>query len=211
VLLNCLSAFIPEDERIITIEDSCELMMQQPHVVTLETRPPNIEGEGEVTQRDLVRNSLRMRPDRIIVGEARGGEVFDMLQAMSTGHDGSLTTLHANNPRDSLGRLEMMMLLWGHQMPERAMRQQIASSLNVIVHVSRMSDGSRKVLKISEISGMEGEMVMTQDLWEFHRTGLSPAGKILGEFRSTGIRSTYSSRLEAIGYKPDPGAMRASG
>lgn len=211
VLLNCLSAFIPEDERIITIEDSCELMMQQPHVVTLETRPPNIEGEGEVTQRDLVRNSLRMRPDRIIVGEARGGEVFDMLQAMSTGHDGSLTTLHANNPRDSLGRLEMMMLLWGHQMPERAMRQQIASSLNVIIHVSRMSDGSRKVLKISEISGMEGEMVMTQDLWEFHRTGLSPAGKILGEFRSTGIRSIYTSRLEAIGYKPDLGAMRASG
>ena len=211
VLLNCLSAFIPEDERIITIEDSCELMMQQPHVVTLETRPPNIEGEGEVTQRDLVRNSLRMRPDRIIVGEARGGEVFDMLQAMSTGHDGSLTTLHANNPRDSLGRLEMMMLLWGHQMPERAMRQQIASSLNVIIHVSRMSDGSRKVLKISEISGMEGEMVMTQDLWEFHRTGLSPAGKILGEFRSTGIRSIYSSRLEAIGYKPDLGAIRAGG
>jgi pilus assembly protein CpaF len=211
VLLNCLSAFIPENERIITIEDSVELMLQQPHVVTLETRPPNIEGQGEVTQRDLVRNSLRMRPDRILVGEARGPEVFDMLQAMSTGHDGSLTTIHANNPRDSLGRLEMMMMLWGTSMPERAMRQQIAAALNIIIHVSRMSDGSRKVLKISEITGMEGETVMMQDLWEFVRTGISATGKILGEYRSTGIRSVYANRLEAVGYKPGHQATAPAG
>jgi pilus assembly protein CpaF len=202
-LLNCMSAFIPENERVVTIEDSAELVLQQPHVVRLETRPANVEGKGEVTQRDLVKNSLRMRPDRIIVGEARGHEVYDMLQAMSTGHDGSLTTIHANNPRDSLGRLEMMMLLWGQSMPERAMRQQIASALNIIVHVSRLSDGSRKVVKISEISGMEGEVVMMQDLWEFVRTGVSDTGKIKGTFRRTGIRSTYANRLESVGYRQE--------
>ena len=202
-MLNCLSLFVPADERIVTIEDSAELMLQQPHVVRLETRPANVEGKGEVSQRDLVKNTLRMRPDRIIVGEVRGGEVFDMLQAMSTGHDGSIATIHANTPRDSMGRLEMMMLLSGVQIPQRAMRQQIASALNIIVHVSRLSDGSRKVMRISEISGMEGEMVMMQDLFEFKRTGIGPGGEVLGAFLATGIRSTYSQRLEAAGYKLD--------
>src|SRR5258708_539922 len=159
-MLNCMSSFIPSDERIVTIEDSAELLLQQPHVVRLETRPPNVEGKGEVTQRELVKNCLRMRPDRIIVGEVRGGEVFDMLQAMSTGHDGSIATVHANTPRDAIQRLEMMMLLSGASIPQRAMRQQIASALNIIVHVSRLADGSRKMMKISEITRMEGDMVM---------------------------------------------------
>src|SRR5882757_6710645 len=202
-MLNCLSAFVPEDERIVTIEDSADLSLQQPHVVRLETRPHNLEGRGEVTQRDLVKNCLRMRPDRIVLGEVRGAEVFDMLQAMSTGHDGSIATIHANSPRECLGRLEMMMLLSGVSIPQRAMRQQIASALNIIVHVSRLSDGSRKVMKISEISGMEGEMIMMQDLFEFRRTGIGPGGEVLGAFVATGIRSTYSQRLEAAGYKLD--------
>ena len=202
-MLNCISAFVPVDERVVTIEDSAELVLQQPHVVRLETRPPNIEGKGEVTARELVRNSLRMRPDRIIVGEVRGSEVFDMLQAMSTGHDGSLCTVHANTPRDSMGRLEMMMLLAGWSIPQRAMRQQIASALNVIVHVSRMSDGTRKVLKISELVGMEGDMIMMQDLYEFHRTGVNAQGKVLGQFRKTGIRSAYKDRIEAYGFSMD--------
>ncbi|MGZ6212290.1 MAG: TadA family conjugal transfer-associated ATPase [Candidatus Binataceae bacterium] len=199
-MLNCISAFIPVDERVVTIEDSAELVLQQPHVVRLETRPPNVEGKGEVTARELVRNTLRMRPDRIIVGEVRGSEVFDMLQAMSTGHDGSLCTIHANTPRDSMGRLEMMMLLAGWSIPQRAMRQQIASALNVIVHVSRLSDGTRKVMKISELVGMEGEMIMMQDLYEFHRTGVNAQGKVLGQYRKTGIRSAYKDRIEAYGY-----------
>ena len=199
-MLNCISAFIPVDERMVTIEDSAELVLQQPHVVRLETRPPNVEGKGEVTARELVRNTLRMRPDRIIVGEVRGSEVFDMLQAMSTGHDGSLCTIHANTPRDSMGRLEMMMLLAGWSIPQRAMRQQIASALNVIVHVSRLSDGTRKVMKISELVGMEGEMIMMQDLYEFHRTGVNAQGKVLGQYRKTGIRSAYKDRIEAYGY-----------
>jgi pilus assembly protein CpaF len=202
-MLNCLSAFVPEDERIVTIEDSAELSLQQPHVVRLETRPSNLEGRGEVTQRDLVKNCLRMRPDRIVVGEVRGAEVFDMLQAMSTGHDGSIATIHANSPRECLGRLEMMMLLSGASIPQRAMRQQIASALNIVVHVSRLSDGTRKVLKISEISGMEGEMIMMQDLFEFVRTDTSTSGKISGKFQSTGIRSAYTHRLEVAGYKTD--------
>jgi pilus assembly protein CpaF len=199
-MLNCISAFIPVDERVVTIEDSAELVLQQPHVVRLETRPPNVEGKGEITARELVRNTLRMRPDRIIVGEVRGSEVFDMLQAMSTGHDGSLCTIHANTPRDSMSRLEMMMLLGGWSIPQRAMRQQIASALNVIVHVSRLSDGTRKVMKISELVGMEGEMIMMQDLYEFHRTGVNAQGKVLGQFRKTGIRSAYKDRIEAYGY-----------
>ena len=202
-MLNCISAFIPVDERVVTIEDSAELVLQQPHVVRLETRPPNVEGKGEVTARELVRNTLRMRPDRIIVGEVRGSEVFDMLQAMSTGHDGSLCTIHANTPRDSMGRLEMMMLLAGWSIPQRAMRQQISSALNVIVHVSRMSDGTRKVMKISELVGMEGDMIMMQDLYEFHRTGINAQGKVLGQFRKTGIRSAYKDRIEAYGYNMD--------
>mgnify|MGYP001263666582 CR=1 FL=1 len=202
-MLNCISAFIPVDERVVTIEDSAELVLQQPHVVRLETRPPNVEGKGEVTARELVRNTLRMRPDRIIVGEVRGSEVFDMLQAMSTGHDGSLCTIHANTPRDSMGRLEMMMLLAGWSIPQRAMRQQIASALNVIVHVSRLSDGTRKVMKISELVGMEGDMIMMQDLYEFHRTGVNAQGKVLGQYRKTGIRSAYKDRIEAYGYSMD--------
>jgi pilus assembly protein CpaF len=202
-MLNCISAFIPVDERVVTIEDSAELVLQQPHVVRLETRPPNIEGKGEVTARELVRNTLRMRPDRIIVGEVRGSEVFDMLQAMSTGHDGSLCTIHANTPRDSLGRLEMMMLLGGWSIPQRAMRQQIASALNVIVHVSRLSDGTRKVMRISELVGMEGDMIMMQDLYEFHRAGVNAQGKVLGQYRKTGIRSAYKERIEAYGYSMD--------
>src|ERR1019366_7869890 len=159
---------------------------------------------------DLVRNSLRMRPDRIIVGEVRGDEVFDMLQAMSTGHDGSIATIHANTPRDSLGRLEMRMLLSGVSIPQRAMRQQIASALNIIVHVSRLSDGSRKVMRISEISGMEGEMVMMQDLFEFKRTGIGPGGEVLGQFLAPGIRSTYSQPLDPPGYKPEAQAFRST-
>jgi pilus assembly protein CpaF len=203
-LLNCLTSFIPADERIITIEDSAELSLQQPHVVRLETRPPNLESRGEITQRDLVRNSLRMRPDRIIVGEVRGAEVLDMLQAMSTGHDGSISTIHANNPRDSMGRLEMMMMLSGFALPERAMRQQIASAVNIFIHLARMPDGSRKVVKVSEISGLEGEIIMMQDLFEYVRTGMSPEGKVIGGYRATGIRSTYATRLEAAGMRIDP-------
>ena len=202
-MLNCLSAFIPIDERIVTIEDSAELSLQQPHVVRLETRPSNVEGKGEVTQRDLVKNALRMRPDRIVLGEVRGAEVMDMLQAMSTGHDGSIGTIHANNPRECLARLEMMMLLSGVSIPQRAMRQQIASALNMIVHVSRLSDGTRKVLRISEITGMEGEMIMMQDLFEFKRAGLSSTGKVLGAFVPTGIRSAYTTQLEQAGFKFD--------
>ncbi|HVC43923.1 MAG TPA: CpaF family protein [Candidatus Binataceae bacterium] len=200
-MLNCVSSFVPVDERIVTIEDSAELLLQQPHVVRLETRPPNVEGKGEVTQRELVKNCLRMRPDRIIVGEVRGGEVFDMLQAMSTGHDGSICTVHANTPRDAIQRLEMMMLLSGASIPQRAMRQQIASALNIIVHVSRLSDGTRKLMKISEITGMEGDMVMMQDLFEFKRTGVGQGGKVLGQFRHTGVRSMYTDRVAAAGYR----------
>src|ERR1700720_456163 len=208
-MLNCMSSFIPSDERIATIEDSAELLLQQPHVVRLETRPPNVEGTGEGTQRELGKNCRAMRPDRIIVGEVRGGEVFDMLQAMSPGHDGSIATVHANTPRDSMGRLEMMMLLSGVSIPQRAMRQQIASALNIIVHVSRLSDGSRKVLRISEISGMEGEMVMMQDLFEFVRTETTTAGKITGSYQSTGIRSSYTQRLEIAGYKTESKVIKA--
>jgi pilus assembly protein CpaF len=201
--LNCLSSFIPEDERIITIEDAAELRLQQPHVLRLETRPANIEGQGEVTQRDLFKNTLRMRPDRIIVGEVRGAEVLDMLQAMSTGHDGSMATIHANNPRDSLSRLEMMMLLSGIELPERAMRQYISAALNIIVQVSRFPDGTRKVVKISEITGMEGDVVLMQDLYEFMPTGVSPSGRVVGEFRATGIKSIFTERMLKAGFSPD--------
>jgi len=202
-MLNCLSAFVPSDERIVTIEDSAELMLQQPHIVRLETRPANVEGKGEITQRELLKNCLRMRPDRIIVGEVRGAEVLDMLQAMSTGHDGSICTIHSNSSRDSLQRLEMMMLLSGTNIPQKAMRQQIASSINIVLHVSRLSDGTRKVMKISEVTGMEGDVVMMQDLFEFKRTGIGPGGKVLGQFRHTGVRSAYTDRVMAAGYRLD--------
>ncbi|HVB80975.1 MAG TPA: CpaF family protein [Candidatus Binataceae bacterium] len=200
-MLNCLSSFVPTDERIVTIEDSAELSLQQTHVVRLETRPPNLEGKGEVTARELVRNTLRMRPDRIIVGEVRGAEVFDMLQAMSTGHDGSIATIHANSSRECLGRLEMMMLLSGFSIPQRAMRQQIASAINIIVHVARLSDGSRRMMKISEVTGMEGEAIMMQDLSEFVHTETDASGKVRGHYRPTGIRSAYAQRIERAGYK----------
>ncbi|HTJ09327.1 MAG TPA: CpaF family protein [Candidatus Binataceae bacterium] len=209
-MLNCLSSFVPPDERIVTIEDSAELSLQQTHVVRLETRPSNLEGKGEVTARELVRNTLRMRPDRIIVGEVRGAEVFDMLQAMSTGHDGSIATIHANSSRECLGRLEMMMLLSGFSIPQRAMRQQIASAINIIVHVARLSDGSRRMMKISEVTGMEGEAIMMQDLFEFVQTQTDASGKVLGHYRPTGIRSAYAQRIERAGYKLDS-VMRATG
>ena len=198
-LLNALSAYIPENERIVTIEDSAELQLQQPHVVRLETRPPNIEGRGEVTQRDLVKNALRMRPDRIVIGEVRGGEAIDMLQAMNTGHDGSLTTVHANTPRDALARLETMIQMTGMRLSDRAMRQQIASALNMVVQVARMSDGSRRVTSISEVTGMEGETITMQEIFQYERTGIDKEGTVLGRFRPTGIRPRFAERLKACG------------
>jgi pilus assembly protein CpaF len=198
-LLNALSAYIPEDERIVTIEDSAELQLQQPHVVRLETRPPNIEGRGEVTQRDLVKNALRMRPDRIVIGEVRGGEAIDMLQAMNTGHDGSLTTVHANTPRDALARLETMIQMTGMRLSDRAMRQQVASAINLVLQVARMSDGSRRVTSISEITGMEGETITMQEIFQFERTGIDAQGQVIGRFRATGIRPRFAERLKACG------------
>ena len=207
-LLNCISSYLPEDQRIITIEDAAELALQQPHVFRLETRPPNVEGKGDVSIRELFRNTLRMRPDRVIVGEVRGAEVLDMLQAMSTGHDGSMTTLHANNPRDALSRLEMMMLLSGVALPEKAMRAYIASSLNLLVHVARLADGSRKVLRVTEITGMEGTTVLTQDLFEFTQSGTAENGKVLGQFRNTGARSVFTGKMEAAGLRREPAAAK---
>ena len=198
-LLNALSAYIPEDERIVTIEDSAELQLQQPHVVRLETRPPNIEGRGEVTQRDLVRNALRMRPDRIVIGEVRGGEAIDMLQAMNTGHDGSLTTVHANTPRDALARLETMIQMTGMRLSDRAMRQQIASAINLVVQVARLSDGTRRLTSISEITGMEGETITMQEIFMYERTGVDTQGQVIGRFRPTGIRPRFAERLKASG------------
>ena len=198
-LLNALSAYIPENERIVTIEDSAELQLQQPHVVRLETRPPNIESRGEVTQRDLVRNALRMRPDRIVIGEVRGGEAIDMLQAMNTGHDGSLTTVHANTPRDALSRLETMIQMTGMRLSERAMRQQIAAAINLVLQVARLSDGTRRVTSISEITGMEGETITMQEIFQFERTGVDREGVVVGRFRATGIRPRFAERLKAHG------------
>jgi pilus assembly protein CpaF len=202
-LLNCLSSFIPESERILTIEDSAELQLQQPHVVRLESRPPNLEGRGEVTARDLVRNALRMRPDRIVVGEVRGAEALDMLQAMNTGHDGSLATIHANNPRECIQRLEMMVLMAGVELPVKAIRQQISSAIDVLVQARRLTDGTRKVVKITEITGMEAEAVLMQDIFEFVQTGISPTGRVDGYFRSTGVRPLFLDRLKAAGVPVD--------
>ncbi|MDQ3666310.1 MAG: CpaF family protein [Acidobacteriota bacterium] len=198
-LLNALSAYIPEDERIVTIEDSAELQLQQPHVVRLETRPPNIEGRGEVTQRDLVKNALRMRPDRIVIGEVRGGEAIDMLQAMNTGHDGSLTTVHANTPRDALSRLETMIQMTGMRLSDRAMRQQMAAALDLVVQVARLSDGTRRLTSIAEITGMEGETITMQEIFLFERTGVDAQGQVIGRFRPTGIRPRFAERLKASG------------
>jgi len=198
-MLNALSSFIDERERIVTIEDSAELQLQQIHVARLETRPPNIEGRGEVSQRDLVKNALRMRPDRIIVGEVRAGEAFDMLQAMNTGHDGSMTTVHANNPRDSLSRLEQMVLMSGIDMPQRAVRAQIASAINVVLQVSRLSDGRRKVTSLSEITGMEGETITMQEIFRFKKTGIDESNKVIGHFEATGIRPKFLLEAETYG------------
>jgi pilus assembly protein CpaF len=205
-LLNVLSGFISEGERIITIEDAAELMLRQRHVVRLETRPPNIEGKGAVKQRDLVINALRMRPDRIIIGEVRGAEALDMLQAMNTGHDGSLTTIHANSPRDALYRLDTMVAMASLQLPERAVRQQIASAVDLIVQISRLSDGTRRVTAISELTGMENDIITMQDIFMFERTGVSSNGKVIGRFRATGIRPRCSERLAASG-RPLAAAM----
>ncbi len=200
-LLNVLSGFIPGNERIVTIEDAAELQLQQEHVVRLETRPSNIEGKGQITPRDLVINSLRMRPDRIIVGEVRGPEAFDMLQAMNTGHDGSLTTIHANTPRDSLTRLESMILMTGVQLPEKAMRFMISSALDLIIQGSRLPDGSRKITSVSEVVGMEGEMITLQEIFVYEKKGLDENGKVLGRFRATGIRPKFADRLELAGIR----------
>ncbi|HSJ13179.1 MAG TPA: CpaF family protein [Longimicrobiales bacterium] len=200
-LLNILSSYIPVDESIVTIEDSAELQLRQPNVRRMETRPPNIDGRGEIAQRNLVINALRMRPDRIIVGEVRGAEAVDMLQAMNTGHDGSLTTLHANTPRDALSRLETMISMSALRLPERAMRQQIASAIDVVIQVSRLSDGTRKIMTIAEISGMEGDVITMQDIFVFDRQGVTPEGDVIGRFRPTGIRPKMADRLASYGVK----------
>lgn len=198
-LLNVMSSSIPTDERIITIEDAAELQLQQPHVVRMESRPPNIEGKGEISQRDLLRNSLRMRPDRIIMGEVRGSEVLDMLQAMNTGHDGSMTTIHANSARDALTRLEHMLGMAGLKVESRAMRQQIGAALSVVIQVSRLSDGQRKVTSLQEITGMEGEVISMQEIFRFEQTGLSHDGAVQGQFLATGIRPKFAQRLSSRG------------
>ncbi|MBK9924508.1 MAG: CpaF family protein [Anaerolineales bacterium] len=200
-LLNVLSSFIPEHDRIVTIEDAAELQLQQDHVLRLETKVANIDGKGAVTIRDLVRNSLRMRPDRIVVGECRGGETLDMLQAMNTGHDGSLTTLHANSPRDALSRMETMVLMSGMDLPLKVVRQQISSAIDLIIQQTRLKDGSRKVTAITEVAGMEGETVVLTDVFKFEQTGMSQDGKILGDLKATGIRPIFGPRLEAAGFK----------
>jgi pilus assembly protein CpaF len=200
-VLNALSGFIPDKERIVTIEDAVELKLKQRHVVRLETKLPNVDGTGAVSVRDLVHNALRMRPDRIVVGEVRGGEAMDMLQAMNTGHTGSLTTLHANSPRDAISRLETMAMMAGLDMPLLAIRKQIASAINVIVHLARLSDGSRKMTHITELPGMEGDIVTLTDIFRFEQTGVTPEGKISGHLRPTSMRPLFSPRLEAAGFK----------
>ena len=203
-LLNAMSHAIPVTERIITIEDAAELQLQQPHVVRLETRPPNIEGKGEVPQRLLVRNSLRMRPDRIILGELRGAEAVDMLWAMNTGHEGSMGTIHANSPRDALSRLEIMIGMAGLSLPPKAMRQQISSALTVVIQVTRLSDGKRKLTSLQEITGMESDMITTQEIFQFEQSGVAPDGTVQGRFRATGIRPKFMDRLRVHGITLSP-------
>jgi len=203
-MLNALSNHISDKERLITIEDAAELQLQQPHILRLETRPPNLEGEGEVRQRELVKNSLRMRPDRIIVGEVRGEEAFDMLQAMNTGHEGSMTTIHANSPRDALARLEQMVGMAGVNMSEESIRAQVTSALNIVIQLERLSDGKRRLTSVSEITGMEGNVIQMQEIYTFKRIGIDAEGKIDGEFRATGIRPKFIDAIQAIGIKlPD--------
>ncbi|MGQ9687873.1 MAG: CpaF family protein [Desulfobaccales bacterium] len=206
--LNVMSSFIPNDERIITIEDSAELQLQQEHVVRLETRPPNLEGMGEITQRDLVRNALRMRPERIILGEVRQGEALDMLQAMNTGHDGSLATIHANSPRDALTRLETMVSMAGLNIPDRAIRHQIASAIDVVIQLARLSDGSRKMMGLHEIVGMEGDMITMQEIFAYKMMGLTDDRKVKGRFVTTGIRPKFMTRLEEMGVHLPPQIFR---
>ncbi len=206
-LLNVLSGYIPNSERIVTIEDAAELLLKQEHVVRLETRPPNIEGKGAVRQRQLVINSLRMRPDRIVVGEVRGEETFDMLQAMNTGHEGSLTTVHANSQRDALARLESMFSMANLNIPERAMRQQIASGIHAVIQIARMVDGTRKVITISEVLGMEDDVIAMQDIFVFERTGIDESGKVKGVFRATGIKPRFTERLGTSGFRLRPGII----
>jgi pilus assembly protein CpaF len=198
-MLNILSAYIPASERIVTIEDAAELQLQQPHVVRLETRPPNIEGKGEVTQRALVKNALRMRPDRIILGEVRGAEAVDMLQAMNTGHEGSLATIHANTPRDALSRLENMIGMAGLNLPIKAARQQISSAITALIQIGRLADGKRKVLSIQEITGMEGEIITMQEVFAFRQTGVASDGTVQGHFGATGVRPKFVDRLRSHG------------
>ncbi|GLI38921.1 CpaF family protein [Geobacter hydrogenophilus] len=207
-LLNVLSEYIPGSERILTIEDSAELKLKQDHVVRLETRPPNIEGRGEVTQRDLVKNALRMRPDRIILGEVRGGEALDMLQAMNTGHDGSISTIHANTTRDAMARLDTMVLMAGMDLPERAIREQIASAINVIIQLVRFPDGTRKIVNVSEITGMEGSTIVMQDIFTFHHRGIDKDGKVVGEFKASGVRPRFAERLKIAGFELPPGIFQ---
>jgi pilus assembly protein CpaF len=203
-LLNALSSFVPADERIITIEDAAELRLNQEHVVRLETRPPNAEGRGEVISRDLVKNALRMRPDRIIVGEVRSAEALDMLQAMNTGHEGSLTTIHANTPRDALARLETMILMAGTALPTRAMREQISSAVDVLIQIARLADGSRRVMSITEVTGMEGDVVTTQEVYRFRRRGITAEGQVVGQFEATGVRPLFVERLQVAGVELPP-------
>ncbi len=202
--LNVLSSFIPNDERIVTIEDAAELQLRQEHVITLESRPPNLEGEGEITIRNLLRNAMHMRPDRIIVGECRAGEALDMLQAMTTGHDGSLSTGHANSPKDMLRRLETMVLMTGYAMPLRAIREQIASAVDLIVHTARLKDGSRKVVNITEVYGTEDDDILTQDVFAFEQTGIDDDGRIVGELKPTGVRPTFMSQFARSGVALPP-------
>jgi pilus assembly protein CpaF len=209
-LLNVLSGFISERERIVTIEDSAELQLKQKHVVRLECRPPNIEGKGAVHQRELVINALRMRPDRIVIGEVRGGEALDMLQAMNTGHDGSVTTVHANNPRDALARIETMALMANLSLPERALRNQIASAIHIIVQVSRMSDGTRRVTHVTEVTGTNGDIISLQDVFLFEKHGLGPEGNVLGRFYSTGIVPKFAEKLQNAGIPLPPGLLDVS-
>jgi pilus assembly protein CpaF len=203
-LLNVLSSFIPETERIVTIEDAAELQLRQDHVVRMETKTPGLDGRGGVTIRELVRNSLRMRPDRIVVGECRGGEALDMLQAMNTGHDGSLTTLHANTPRDALSRLETMILMAGMDLPLKVVRQQVSSAVDLIIQQSRLKDGTRKITAITEVAGMEGDTIVLTDIFKFEQTGTTPDGKVVGELIPTGIRPLFMHRLESAGFKLGP-------
>jgi len=197
--LNVLSRFIPEEERIVTIEDAAELQLKQDHLIRLETRPPNIEGRGEITQRDLVRNTLRMRPDRIIVGEVRGGEAFDMLQAMNTGHEGSLTTIHANSPRDALMRLETMVAMANFDIPSEFLRRYISSAIDVVLHVSRLTDGNRRLVSVQELTGMEGNMITLQELFSFQQTGIDAEGRIKGAFRFHGVRPRFMDKFKVVG------------